>query len=151
MFGIVLNHSLFYSGVFQRHDDIGHFNDYQSSILILTQFLSINNYFSICLWLYLFSVAIVQPMIFPVQLVQVNMRMLKRGPFILIRWKRILNPATRAGAVDILTTALSKHGGGRRWCCESVSCALFFKRVGAFYTFRDLCPDVGVYNILESM
>ena len=63
--------------------------------------------------LYLFSADIVQPVIFLLQIAQVYMRILKRA-FVLINWKWILKPATRAGAMDILTTALSKHGGGRR-------------------------------------
>lgn len=34
-----------------------------------------------------------------------------------------------AGAVALCTTAISKHGGGRRQCCETVSLSLFTVRV----------------------
>lgn len=35
----------------------------------------------------------------------------------------------RACAVALCTTAISKHGGGRRQCCEAVSLSLFTVRV----------------------
>lgn len=36
---------------------------------------------------------------------------------------------TCACAVALCTTAISKHGGGRRQCCEAVSLSLFTVRV----------------------
>lgn len=52
---------------------------------------------------------------------------------------------TCACAVALCTTAISKHGGGRRQCCEAVSLSLFTVRVKRTYL------QMILYNELLSM